>query len=137
MKYEKEFRSWASKAGIPEAAIETIIRHAPSNSDFESTAEDMTPKIYPLEGILAAQSREEVDIDALTDGFVIVGSCPNGDPIVVDLRMEPGSIWYLSHEEMFHAPLRSVCLKVAKSLKDFTRERDTLPIDYWAAKENT
>lgn len=138
MTYHKKFRSWASKAQIPEAFVETIIHYAPTNAEFERAAEEMRPQLYPLQGILAVQSRDEIDIDALADGFLVIGSCPNGDPILIDLRSKSGSIWYLSHEEMFHVPLRSVCIRVANDLKRFVTgcRKDMFPIDYWEAKRS-
>jgi hypothetical protein len=136
MNHEAQFRSWASEARIPQSIVEQIVRHAPRNEDFKDPGEEMVPQIYPLEGVLFYQSREQIDIDALADGFMVIGTCPNGDPIVIDLRDEPGSIWYLSHEEMFGKPLRTVCKKVAADIKEFVSKcgNETFPIDYWAAK---
>jgi hypothetical protein len=137
MNHEAEFRSWASKSDIPKAIVESIIRYAPSKEGFKSPVEVMAPQIFPLDDILRDQSRDYNDIDALADGLLIIGRCPNGDPIAIDIRQEPGSIWYISHEEMFGVPLRTVSIKVTNDIEEFVNqcENEQFPIDYFDARD--
>ena len=71
-------------------------------------------------------------------GFLIVGSCPNGDPVVVSFR-EPGlPVFYLSHEGLHHKPLAEVIRKVSDSIEAYdnalSTENSGVPLDFRETK---
>ena len=72
----------------------------------------------------------------LEQGFLEIGYCPNGDPIVVDCEREPGAVFYLSHEELdWEEPgdLRELSRKVAPSVSDYLvrLQQARVPKDYF------
>lgn len=65
-------------------------------------------------------------------GLLTIGSCPNGDDIVLDLKS--GAVGYLTHEMPEDGtPLRNVMRVVAASLGDFVdgASKQRLPSDYY------
>lgn len=66
---------------------------------------------------------------------MIVGGCPNGDPIAIDVANESGSVWYIDHETMSERPVREAAIRVARDASAMMQglaER-TFPIDYYDA----
>jgi hypothetical protein len=92
---------------------------------------------YSEKGILEVNGEEAIPV-ALRDGLLIVGSCPNGDPVAVDVREQIGAVGYIDHENMWQeANVRSAFLVVAPSLGKLAEGLDAeqLPVDYFEAKE--
>ena len=77
-------------------------------------------------------------------GWVIFGSMPNGDFVVIDLHDE-GAVVYVSHEEVWDAPhhirddLRSIYIRVCASVGEFLSGllADRFPYDYFDAREQS
>jgi len=71
-------------------------------------------------------------------GFLIVGSCPNGDPVVVGFQESSLPVFYLSHEELYNKPFTEVMRKVSDSIaaydKALSTENSRIPLDYWGTK---
>ena len=71
------------------------------------------------------------------DGFLVVGSCPNGDPVLVGFRDPKLPVYYLSHEELHCKPLQQIMRKVSDSIatydKALSNEKSAIPLDYWDA----
>ena len=97
---------------------------------------------YTLNDLFEMGERQEtlegLGINPGQAGFWLLGSCPDGDPIVLDVLEYVGSVCYLCHETMHHKPLRDCCVKVADRIDDFLelyRTADVFPFDYFDAKE--
>ncbi len=79
----------------------------------------------------------------LAAGWLIIGSMPNGDFVVINFGRDDGAVGYVSHEEIWDAPhhvrddLETIYVRVCDSLGKFidglTREEH--PYDYFEAKE--
>lgn len=139
---QRRFRRWALRQGLSESCVEQLIVVAASPEEMKAAYDAIMPPppIYPLRSIRAEHESDPMDVAPAKYGFLIVGTCPNGDPIAVDLRDDVGSVWYLAHELMHEAPpLRSIAIRVADDVYDFVdglAHRDGFPIDYFQAKQS-
>ncbi|MHB8973762.1 MAG: hypothetical protein ACYC3X_31435 [Pirellulaceae bacterium] len=76
---------------------------------------------------------------ALRDGLLVVGSCPNGDPVAVDVRDRLRVAGYVGHETMWQAAsVHEVFAVVAPGIEALAAELlDTVPgavpLDYYEA----
>lgn len=136
---DSEFVAWASCHRVPEMTIDELLCCAASPEEMQETIDEMEPPppIYPLGDIVEMTDKDPYGFSASANGFIIVGGCPNGDPIAVDVSVEPGSVWYICHETMFAESVREVSVRVAK---DFTELLSGLaaggfPIDFFEAKK--
>jgi len=74
--------------------------------------------------------------EALKAKLLIVGTAPNGDHIVVDLKT--GATGYMSHEHDWQSDPREFFIAVSDSLGNFLRDINSnpsrVPDDYWDAR---
>jgi hypothetical protein len=92
---------------------------------------------YDQDGWLGANADNFVPI-ALRDGLLIVGTCPNGDPVAVDVRDQLGATGYIGHEMMWQVgSVREVFVVLAPGLGALAAGLDggSMPQDYDAATE--
>jgi hypothetical protein len=88
---------------------------------------------YSQDGWLGANGDDFVPI-ALRDGLLIVGGCPNGDPVAVDVREQLGAAGYIGHETMWQAgSVREVFKVLAPGLGALAA--DAMPLDYYEATQ--
>ena len=72
--------------------------------------------------------------------FVLVGQCPNGDGIAIDTQVQPGAVYFISHELIgTDAILEDMSVLVAPSPANYAQRiemgNDDLPMDFWEAKQ--
>ncbi|MCK5942911.1 MAG: SMI1/KNR4 family protein [Planctomycetes bacterium] len=78
----------------------------------------------------------------LASGFLIIGSCGNGDPVALDLRDAPGAVCFLSHDVLWpdeHADPRAWSVQVAADLAEFVGcawDLDAFPVDFCDARSD-
>lgn len=92
---------------------------------------------YAEDGWLGANAEDFVPI-AIRDGLLIVGTCPNGDPVAVDVREQLGSAGYIGHETMWQAGnVRDVFAVLAPGLGALAAglDEDAFPLDYYEATQ--
>ena len=58
-------------------------------------------------------------------GFLIIGSCPNGDPVVVSFRDSNLPVYYVSHEELHGKPLSQIMRQVSDSIAAYDKALST------------
>lgn len=125
---ELEFVVWARSRGVDEELISALLR-------MIAESKDPNEMIYSLEGIKQMNEDEEYPVEAaaVRAGFFVIGSCINGDPVVMDLKQNPGSIHFASHEDLDEG--KALLTQVADSLEEFAQlmAQDELPIDYFEA----
>jgi hypothetical protein len=69
-------------------------------------------------------------------GFILVGSCPNGDAIGIDTIQKPGAVYFIDHERL-HLGIDEIAVCVADSLQEYVQKRSDVPdfpYDYHEAK---
>ena len=138
---DEKFVSWGVSSGMPVAVLRDLAKFAATRKEMRRSIDEMLPPppIYPVSDIQEMHEDDPMGIEPGRAGFLIVGTCPNGDPIAVDIRDEPGTVWYLSHEQMFGKDaegLRSVAVKVASGIPAFWQRRaedKSFPLNYWDA----
>jgi hypothetical protein len=133
-----DFLLWGSKAGIATFVLQDLIEFAATPQQFRYAINEMLPPppIYPVDEIRAMHDKDPMGISPKKADFLVIGTCPNGDPIAVDISQEPGSVWYLSHEQIFDKAPRSVAVKVAANIPSFHQAlsaEKSFPRDYWDA----
>jgi hypothetical protein len=133
----KEFRAWASRRGLPDGTVEQLIRLAASPEEMRAAfdAVEPAPPIYTLADIVGMTDEDLYGISPSAHGFVIIGGCPNGDPIAIDVANEPGSVWYIDHETMSERPVREIAIRVAGDATEMIEglAEGKSPIDYYDA----
>ena len=140
MTNQNDFAKWATGNGLDDRAIEQLLDYAATPEQMKAAYEAMepAPPIYTLNGIRKLHDGNEMGISPAHDGFMIVGGCPNGDPIALDIADDVGSVWYLGHETMHKTPLREIAVRVADDLDqliDGICNDDDFPIDFYQAKQ--
>jgi hypothetical protein len=100
-------------------------------------ATEPAPPVYALDDIVEMTDKDPYGISARANGFIVIGGCPNGDPIAIDVAYEPGSVWYICHETMSAGPVREASIRVAKDLTEMFESMagGTFPYDYFEAKD--
>ncbi len=124
---------------MPEGTIEDLLRYAATPEEMQEAIdqEEPAPPVDTLEGIIEMTDKDPMGISPRANGFVLIGACPNGDPIAIDVADEPGSVWYIGHETMSSEPLREVSIRVAGDLTEMLSgmAEGTFPYDSYEAKE--
>jgi hypothetical protein len=118
--------------GLTEEAIDFLGKYVLKKSAYVSAIE-----FHAEDGWLGANADDFVPI-ALRDGLLIIGSCPNGDPLAVDVREQLGAVGYIDHETMWQSiNVREVFFVLARSPGQLVLglDDDRMPLDYYEAKE--
>jgi hypothetical protein len=117
--------------GVTEPAIEYLTGYVLKKSGGVRAID-----FYSEAGWLGANAAGFVPI-AIRDGLLIVGDCPNGDLVAVDVRDQLGAAGYISHEAMWQATnVREVFKVLASGLGALAAGLDegAIPQDYYEAK---
>ncbi len=135
----REFAAWASERGVPDDATGAILRYAATGEEMREACDamDPAPPVYTLADIVEMTDTDPYGFSARGTGFILVGGCPNGDPIAIDVADEPGTVWYICHETMHGKPVREVSVRVAGDLAGLFEgmAKDDFPFDYFEAKD--
>lgn len=137
---DQEFDSWAAEHGASSEIIELLTLCAATPEEMEDAYEaiEPPPPIYALEDIKEMSESSDYGFCPLEHRFLVIGGCPNGDPIAVDIGDDMGSAWYIDHESMYNSPPRSIAVRVADDVEQLLNGiayEDGFPIDYFAAKK--
>jgi hypothetical protein len=134
----RKFAAWASSRGVPDGTTEQLLRYAASAKEMREAFEAVlpAPPVYTLDDMVEMTDKDPYGISPRANGFVVVGGCPNGDPIAIDVADEPGSVWYICHETMSDQPVRQASIRVAKDLTEMLEgfAGGEFPYDYFEAK---
>ncbi|QEL15955.1 hypothetical protein [Limnoglobus roseus] len=135
---EEQFLTWVNDRGLPRDRGMELLRLAATPEEMKAASEawEPPPPIYNLGSIVTLTEDDPLGVSPKAHGFLIVGSCPNGDLIAVDGSTDVGSVWFVCHETMREKPLREVALRVADNLADLMHKWATGkgPMDYFDAE---
>jgi hypothetical protein len=126
-KPSRRLLSFLKKNGLSEDALEYISEYI-----LKKGAGVSAVYIYGESQILETNAEDYLPV-ALRDGLLVVGSCPNGDPIAVDVRKQLGTTGYIDHEEIWQiANVRNKFAILSRSLGRFIQglDRGQMPLDY-------
>ena len=126
---ESEFANWALDLGIDGTSLRSLIEVA-SHHDKDTF---VGRSVEDFAGIKELSEEEPLGVLATNGGFLVFGSCPNGDQIAVDLKTDPGSVHYLFFEE--EDELKIISNKIVPNLPMFVTmmNAEKLPFDYHEA----
>ncbi len=126
------FLDWLRSHGLSEQAVAVVSRYVLGKAGGVRAL-----NFYSEKEILGANDKDFVPI-AIRDGLLIVGGCPNGDPVAIDVREHLGAAGYICHETMWHvASVREVFFPFAASLDELAAilTDDDPPYDYYHARD--
>lgn len=127
-----KYEGWLKEKKLPDELARGLL-----NCSLKKTVGVSAIRLHSEADIISVNGSEGVPI-ALKGGFLILGTCPNGDPVVIDIAGTTGSVGYLCAETMWSSKdLRTAFVQVAPSLAAFIRglSQDNLPADYFEATE--
>lgn len=129
-----EFLGWIASRGISGAALR-YLGHAWIKGD----GGHLGTMCLSSESEIMREDDEEPRW--LRAGFLVIGSCGNGDMVAVELLQCPGSVWFMSHGELWgddSADPRQFSVQVATDLADFVVRAwdiEAFPLDCYDAQE--
>ena len=130
-----KFLEWSKSFGIEHPMAMELLNYMPDDSEIDSGLPCWISS--PSYAMAANDSTSGLGIEEQLrrDGFLVVGSCPNGDPVVVGFRDVKLPVYYLSHEEIHSKPISDITRKVSDSIaayeKALSEEDARIPLDYW------
>ena len=127
------FLAWLASIGVDSNSVEFF------SAGWSIDPEGMigTGSLMLTEQIIETASKEP---RWLSHGFLLIGSCGNGDPVALDVRDQRGGVFFLSHEVLWsdeEADPRDWSVQVADDLGGFAKsawDLDSFPIDFWDAR---
>jgi hypothetical protein len=96
--------------------IELVAKHFVLNTVMISGV-DLEGEFCLLETLQTKEGRDWVQ-----QGFLPIGTCPNGDRVVLDIQNQVGSVRYVCHETDFDIESPDASLIVASSLGEFAEK---------------
>ncbi|NJL59128.1 MAG: hypothetical protein HC887_05255 [Desulfobacteraceae bacterium] len=118
---------WLKQRGLSQKTIEDLLPYIP-----ETMNELPVDDFYDADSIMNSdrwfywpdQTR-----------FVLVGQCPNGDGVAIDTEINPGCIYYISHDLLHDKSIEDIIVRVADSPSDYVKKRslDDFTWDFWEA----
>ena len=120
----EQFAKWCEQRGATPDAIREVIHFAADEKEMSLCAEGIIPPpiVFPLAEIVDLNAKDMFGVPGPEAGFIFTGYCPNGDPVAIDVRDQPGSVWYLSHEESVDpSDLRANAVKAADDIETLSQ----------------
>lgn len=137
---DSEFIDWATRQGVDATVVEQIVLAAATEEEMKAAydAIEVPPPIYSLADIRSMTESKVYGFSPLKHGMMIVGGCPNGDPIAIDLAENIGSVLYIDHTSMHRSLPREIAIRVATDLDAFISglcNENDFPIDHFSATQ--
>jgi hypothetical protein len=131
----KEFLKWSAAIGMNHADAVQLLKHLPDDSTLDPQLPCwINSPSYCLAVNDPKRGGMGIETQLLQEGFLVIGSCPNGDPVLVGFRDSSLPVFYLSHEQVRHRPLAEVRRKISDSLAAYDKalctENSGIPLDY-------
>ena len=127
---ESEFSLWALSMGIDGTTLSVL-----TTPPTRFAERELIQRFIPcFESIRQLNYEEPLGTSAVKSGFIVIGDCPDGDPIAVDLKTNPGSVHYICHEDLDDDG-GVISKMVAPDIQTFATmmNDETVPYDYHSA----
>lgn len=135
-----EFRRWIASLPVEKDVAEKLLTHLPDDAVVDP---ELPSWISSASGVISMNEPKDclgLPQNPIDEGFLVIGSCPNGDPVAVSFRDPQLPVFYISHEEMHSKPLSAVIRKVSDSIDDYDEAlsdaNSGIPLDYWDASKS-
>jgi hypothetical protein len=134
MEISDQFQAWASTKKISAETTKTLMRYMPDKSQYPET----TDYVDSLEKLIARNY--PCDIPALDDlpdqhGYILIGSCPNGDPVFINSARAQLPVFYGQYGRLYTGRLEEGMRCVADSLDSYYADLNSgfknTPRDFW------
>jgi hypothetical protein len=129
------FLKWTASLPIKQDAAEKLLPHLPDDTDLDPELPNWIESVPRIISMNDPKHGFGLPKEPIDEGFLIIGSCPNGDPVAVDFRDPQLPVFYISHEQMHGNPLAKVIRKVSNSIDEYDEalsdENSGIPLDYW------
>lgn len=139
-KERTEFLKWIRSLPVNLEVVEKLLPHLPDDADLDQELPNWIESVSRIISMNDPKHGFGLPKEPLEEGFLIIGSCPNGDPVVVSLGDPQLPVFYISHEQMHSNPLSMVIRKVSASIDDYDKalsdEDSGIPLDYWDAPKS-
>ena len=135
----QKFLEWSASIGMTRRAAVSLLKHLPDDDVLDPELPNwISSPSYCMAASDPARGGMGIEKQLVQAGFLVIGSCPNGDPVVVSFRDSKLPVFYLSHEEIYEKPFTEVMRKISNSLaaydKALSTENSGIPLDYWGSK---
>ncbi len=132
-----EFIAWLRVHRVPEAVVE----HFKAYSVADKTAVEVGFASFWPERLI--RTFHDDTPEYFGAGWLIVGTMPNGDFVVLDIGGGTGAVSYVSHEEIWDRPnhvradLHHITIRICDSIGQFIEGllEDRYPYDYFEARD--
>ena len=135
----EKFLKWSASIGMAHRTAVRLLKHLPDDDilDPELPCWISSPS-YCMAASDPARGGMGIEKQLVEEGFVVIGSCPNGDPVLVSFREAKLPVFYLSHEELHGKRFTEVMRKISESIAAYdtalSTENSGIPLDYWGTK---
>ena len=131
------FEAWAKSVGVPSSAVSLLSALLPKETDFPGVPN----WVHPLGELRERNFPCDVpilDSDGTQRGYLIVGLCPNGDPVLVGVKEPDLPVYYGEYGRLYSGRLTDGIRQVSVSLRSFIRDMNSttasMPRDFWDIK---
>jgi hypothetical protein len=136
MDERKKFVKWSESFGISRGTATKLVKHMPADGALDPTLPNwICSPTYAMAANDPTQGGLGIEAQLHDEGFLVVGSCPNGDPVLVRFRDAKLPVYYLSHEQLVDKPLSQIMRKVSDSIaaydKQLSNKKSEVARDYW------
>ena len=128
---------WIGSLPINQEVVERLLPHLPDDAVLDPEFPNWIESGSRIISMNDPKHGFGLPKEPLDEGFLIIGSCPNGDPVAVSLGDPQLPVFYISHEQMHSNRLSKVIRKVSASIDEYDEalsdEDSGIPLDYWDA----
>jgi hypothetical protein len=131
------FGTWAKSVGISNDAASLLAALLPKETDFLGVPD----RVHPLRELRERNFPCDIpilDSDVCQRGYLIIGLCPNGDPVLVGVREPDLPVYYGEYGRLYSGRLTDGIKKVSVSLRSFIHDINSSQVsmarDFWDIK---
>ena len=135
----EKFLEWSASISMSRRAAVRLLKHLPDDGVLDPVLPCwISSPSYCMAANDPARGGMGIEKQLVQEGFLVIGSCPNGDPVVVSFQDSKLPVFYLSHEELHKRPFTDAMRKISDSIaaydKALSTENSGIPLDYWGTK---
>jgi hypothetical protein len=134
----EKFLEWSVSLGIARRSATRLLEHLSDDDSYEPSEPNwICSPSYCLEVNDPARGGLGIEGKLIENGFIRIGSCPNGDDVLVNFRDPEFPVFYLSHELMDYENYtfdRKMIRKISDSISAYDEALSagdsSLPLDF-------
>lgn len=135
----EKFFEWAASIGMTRRIATRLLKHLPDEGPYDPLLPNwICSPAYCLSANHPAGHGTGIEERLISNGFLVIGSCPNGDSVLVNFRDPKLPVFYLSHELQDYVDYTfdaKMTRKISDSITDYekalSREDSDVPLDFF------